>query len=401
MSSVPLRVTLSALLVGLVACAGEAPPSDALAQADAPVDTATLAAASVAIGGFTYAPVERAPWRSALRVSGRVVPDPVTTTPIGAIVDGRVVEVRVQPGDRVAVGTVLAMIHTHEMMDARRDLTSALAQRQAASAQAEQATRERARTERLLALRAAATQDVERAVATERAALAGLADAEGAVARAQGLVEHLLGDGDLPADLDPHLALVRATRAGVVLERSVQPGSVVLLGAPLFTVASDAALVLEVGVPETGLAAAQVGATLRFRVPAFPTDTFAARVVRVAPGLDTLTRLTALWAAPASGTGRLRAGMVVQAELQGAPDGETTVVPAGAVQAMDGDTVLIVAEPKADGSVLLRAQPVRIGRRSGLLAEVLAGLEAGAQVVVQGAAIAKAELLKRRGAFDE
>jgi membrane fusion protein, heavy metal efflux system len=400
MPFVRFRPALLGAVCAALACGGEPPVADT-ATPPAAADTATLEAASVAIAGFTYATVERAPWRAALRASGRVVPDPVTTTPIGAVVDGRVVEVRVQPGDRVAVGTVLATIHTHEMMDARRDLASALAQRQTAAAQSEQATRERARTERLLALRAAGTQDVERAVATERAALAALADAEGAVTRAEGLVEHLLGDGDLPADLDPHLALVRATRAGVVLERSVQPGLVVLMGAPLFTIASDAALVVEVGVPETGLAAAQVGATLRFRVPAFPTDTFTARVVRVAPGLDTLTRLTTLWASPSTGAGRLRAGMVAQAELQGAPDAETTVVPAGAVQAMEGDTVLIVAEPKPDGSVLLRAQPVRIGRRSGPLAEVLDGLTAGAQVVVQGAAIAKAELLKRRGAFDE
>jgi hypothetical protein len=40
---------------------------------------------------------------------------------------------------------------------------------------------------------------------------------------------------------------------------------------------------------------------------------------------------------------------------------------------------------------------VRVGRRTARLAELLAGVDAGTRVVTDGAAIAKAELLKRRG----
>jgi hypothetical protein len=42
---------------------------------------------------------------------------------------------------------------------------------------------------------------------------------------------------------------------------------------------------------------------------------------------------------------------------------------------------------------------VRVGRRTGERVEILAGLSTQDQVILQGAAIAKAELLKRRGAF--
>jgi multidrug efflux pump subunit AcrA (membrane-fusion protein) len=48
--------------------------------------------------------------------------------------------------------------------------------------------------------------------------------------------------------------------------------------------------------------------------------------------------------------------------------------------------------------MLLEAVPVRIGRRTSLRAEILSGLAAGDSVVTRGAALAKAEILKRQGA---
>ena len=63
---------------------------------------------------------------------------------------------------------------------------------------------------------------------------------------------------------------------------------------------------------------------------------------------------------------------------------------------MDGDTVVIVARPRA-GGLALEAMRVRVGRRDAELAEILAGLAPGTRVVTTGAAIAKAELLERRG----
>jgi hypothetical protein len=67
------------------------------------------------------------------------------------------------------------------------------------------------------------------------------------------------------------------------------------------------------------------------------------------------------------------------------------------VQTLDGDTVLIVAEQRGEG-VHVQAVPVRIGRRTAEVAEVLSGVEEGTTVVVEGAAIVRAEILRRREA---
>jgi hypothetical protein len=63
---------------------------------------------------------------------------------------------------------------------------------------------------------------------------------------------------------------------------------------------------------------------------------------------------------------------------------------------LEGDTVVFVAERRGDG-LFVRATPVQVARRTTDRVSLAAGIPAGTAVVVRGAAIAKAELLKRRG----
>jgi multidrug efflux pump subunit AcrA (membrane-fusion protein) len=131
-------------------------------------------------------------------------------------------------------------------------------------------------------------------------------------------------------------------------------------------------------------------------VRALPGATYRARLARVAPALDAATRTAEAQATVVEGDARLRAEMFATARLLG-PAGDTTlVVPAAAVVALDGDTVVVAAAQRGAG-MHIEAVPVRVGRRDAELAEILAGLAPGTRVVTTGAAIAKAELLERRG----
>jgi multidrug efflux pump subunit AcrA (membrane-fusion protein) len=121
------------------------------------------------------------------------------------------------------------------------------------------------------------------------------------------------------------------------------------------------------------------------------------RVIRVAPALDTLTRAADVFAAISGSAGELRAAMTAAAELVGAGIDSAIVIPAAAVQDIDGDTIAVVATMRASGMVLT-AKPVRIGRRTSTLAEVRAGVTAGTAVVSGGAARARAELQRQREA---
>jgi cobalt-zinc-cadmium efflux system membrane fusion protein len=163
-------------------------------------------------------------------------------------------------------------------------------------------------------------------------------------------------------------------------------------------------LILQLRLGESAAQGVRVGATVTYTLTDDPTQRLEAVVSRVAPTVDTLTRTIEVLATP-RGADRVgqrigRAESFAQAEVLGTGGTPAVVVPAAAVQAMEGDTVVIAAEPRGAG-VFIEAVPVRVGRRTADRVELLSGIGVGRPVLVRGAAIAKAELIKRRGGGGE
>ena len=373
--------------------AAEAPASTAAA---APMDTATLSADAVKIAGFTIDTAVTRPWQASVTVPGRLQLDPSALETIGSITEGRITHVTVRVGDRVGAGQALVMIHSHEIMDARSQLRASTAHLTAMQAERDLAVTAAERAQRLFDNKAMSRAELERAQVARRVAESNHEQAAAERDRAEALVEHLAGTGPLPVGADEHDVIIRTPIAGVVTAREAQPGTVVLPGTPLVTVGSPDRLQLEMHVPEQQAVGIDVGATVRYALTDRPDQLFDAIVTRVAPTVDTLTRTVRI-VAQRRGRAAGRAETFVQASISGRGTAPALVIPDGALQTIDGDTVVFVAEPRGEG-LHVRATPVRIGRRSSERVEVLAGLEAGTAVVVRGVAIAKAELLKRRSA---
>ncbi|MFM9014262.1 MAG: hypothetical protein ACKORK_12000, partial [Gemmatimonadota bacterium] len=97
------------------------------------------------------------------------------------------------------------------------------------------------------------------------------------------------------------------------------------------------------------------------------------------------------------GQSLLRAEMTSDAQLLGGRGDRTLTIPAAALQIMDGDTIVVRASRVGDG-LLLEARPVRAGRRTSVQVEILSGVGVGDTVLSTGAALGKAEILKRRSA---
>ena len=389
-------LTLAALL-GVAGCGSDVPATDgAPATPTAPVDSVTFSAQAVEIGGFALDSARRTPWQSAIVVPGRLMLDPKALETIGSITEGRVTRVLVRVGDRVQAGQILVAIHSHEIMDARSALVSAEAAVAAASAEQELAVANAARAERLVAARAMSRAELERAQVARTQAQGARQRAQAELARAEALVDHLAGGRTVPAGFDEHEVLIRTPIAGVVTARDVQPGTVVLPGTPLLAVGDPQRLQLQLQVTATAAAAIRVGNLVRYTLTEAGEGRSEAIVSRLAPTVDTMTRTIEVLATP---RGRVlgRAEAFVQAEVLGEGQEVVVSVPVAAAQALQGDTVVLVAEPRGAG-LFVRAQAVRLGRRTRDRVEVLAGVPAGTAVVVKGAAIAKAELLKRRSA---
>ncbi|WP_337169607.1 efflux RND transporter periplasmic adaptor subunit [Gemmatimonas aurantiaca] len=390
-------VFVLALLIG---CGGapSAEPVEKSAPAAA-MDTATFSAEAARIADLAVDTARTMAWQASVTVPGRLMLDPEALETIGSITEGRITHVTVRVGDRVSAGQTLVMIHSHEIMDARSSLLRARARLDAAVAERDLANTAAERAQRLFDARAMSRAELERAQVAQRVARAGFDEARAEQGRAMALVDHLAGSGPLPPDADEHDVLIRTPISGVVTERVAQPGTVVLPGMPLLTVGDPRRLQLQLYLTESAANGIVVGSSVRYALTESPTELHTATVVRVAPTVDTLTRTIEVIARP-EGAPPGRAESFVQAHVLGKGSSEAVVVPVSAVQAMGGDTVVFVAEPRG-ADVFLRATPVRVGRRSADRVELVAGVPGGATVVVRGAAIAKAELLRRRGGAGE
>lgn len=384
-----------ALALVISACT-DAPP-DAEPVIESTADTALLSAQAVAIGGFTLDTARRVVWSSTVTAPARVVLDPAKEQVLGSITEGRISRVLVRVGDRVRAGDILVAIHSHEIMDARSGLARAESQSRTAAAERDAAELNLQRAQRLLAARAMGQADVERATVVATAARAKVQESEAELVRARGLMEHLLGDGPLPPDLDPHEVLIRAPMSGVVVAREAVQGTVVLPGDALVAVADPSAVQLELRLTDRQAADVRAGATVSFTLVGDETAAAPGRAVvsRVSPVVDQATRTVMILANITNAPPGTRAERFATAQLDGATEGNALVVPMQSVQSLAGDTIVIVAQPRGEG-LFLEAKQVRVGRRDATHAEILVGIVENDVVIARGATIARAELLKRR-----
>jgi multidrug resistance efflux pump len=237
---------------------------------------------------------------------------------VGGEISGRLRAVRVQEGDRIAAGQVLAEIEPAEyrarLDAARASLAIARAEEarlvngaraeereeaRAAAVQAREVARqaeaERTRRERLFAEGVIPREEFERAVRDERVAIARhdeqaeRARVVDAAARADELARARAAidlAGAQVAEAEALLAktLVRAPCDGVVLRRHRQPGENLGLlpsPTPIVTVADVSTLRVRVDVDETDIAGLRPGLAAWVTADAFGAKRFPGRVIRV------------------------------------------------------------------------------------------------------------------------
>ena len=376
------------LWLGLVAaCSKGAPPAaDTMHMAASGVD---FTAAQLKHGDVMFTAAEVGASAPIARVPGQLVPNEDRTSRLGAPARGRIMAVRVQPGDRVAEGQVLVTLQSPDAGMAQSDVAKAAAEVSSRKAAALYAKTARERAERLLAIKAIARQDYERAVADDEAARSGVAQAEAESRRAAGTARQLGADGSLPSG---EIAL-RSPLAGVVLQRLATPGAVVEAGASLIVVTDPSSLWLEVSSPEQFTSLFRAGTPLRFTVPAYAGETFSARVMSVGAGLDPTTRTLTVRASAASG-GKLKAEMLASVLVEGGARIMSVILPEDAVQLLDGKPTVFLATPDTKGGAHFEPRTVEPGARTSGTVAILKGLAKGDVVVTRGATSVRAQLKK-------
>lgn len=295
---------------------------------------------------------------------------------VAARVEGPVEEMRVEVGDHVKQGQVIAVLVRERLRWERElrqaDLAEALAQLESARSEMNRVAQEVSRLERLKQNRSAAFQqalydDKQLEVTMLKSRIA---EAEARVARTRANLSL--------ARIDFEDAEIRAPYGGVVTLRHTEAGAYLKVGDDVVTLVADGELEIEADVPAERVAGLAPGTEVTVRVAG---EHRGASVRAVVPDENPLTRTRAV---------RLTPGFEVQGRDYAANQSVTVEIPIGAMAEAvtvhkdailhrQGTTLVFVV---ADGAA--RPTPVKLGDAVGDRFVVLDGLAPDDIVVVRG-----------------
>lgn len=313
-------------------------------------------------------------------VLGELGVDEEAYAEIGTAIPARVARVLAAPGDTVRAGQPLVELESPDVGRARAAIADS-------RARVELAERTTARSQELVDQRIAAQRELE------------VAEAELASANAASRSAH-----DVLVSLGASRGrggrfVLASPIAGTVIERTALLGRLVDIEQPLFVVGDLARLWLTVHVFERDALRIREGVTARVLFPALPNQTFEGLVARIGSRVDPVSRTVAVRIVIGNPSRILRPGMSASALVPLGDADETVIaVPIQAVQRLeDGWCVFLPGGSPGDFEI----RRVGRGRDLGGEVEILSGLRAGEQVIVDGAFLLKAEAEKQAGGGDE
>lgn len=283
-------------------------------------------------------------------------------SPLAFRVGGNLIERRVDVGDHVRRGDLLAVLDSGDLQAQAR---AAQAQLTAAQAEFGRASADQARYARLgkQQLVSRSTIDAQNAAATAAQAQVNAARATRDVAGNQASYTQL-----------------RAPSDGVIAARSAEAGQVVGAGQAVFMLAVDGQREVAFAVPEDALAAIKPGQPVLVELWSQPGQRWRGRVREVAPAADPASRTYAARVTVQAPDDALPLGQSARVYLPGDGNGGLGV-PLSALQRSNGGVAVFVVDAATS---TLQLQPVEVGAYGPDHAPVKRGLDAGAWVVAAG-----------------
>ena len=327
------------------------------------------------------------PLEAAVELTGEVGFDEKRIAHVSAQVEGVIRKVHVGLGDAVKAGDPLVEVHSVAFGEAGGEYRAAQAS----------LTLARREHERQAGLR-------KEGISSEKEYLQAAQALEGAQIRLETAAGRLVRLGLPRGELDAvregrrEAALVlRAPVSGVVLKLHAVAGELARSEEPLATVGDLSQLWLWADLYENDLARVADSQALgrlsaAISVKAFPGREFAGEVDFVGPTMDAATRTVKVRVLVQNPEGRLRAGMFAKARLFVPTDARVLAVPRSAVVRDEGRAFVFVRH-RAEWFV---RRPVVAGRAWGDWVEIVEGLEAGRELVADGAFLLKSDVLRSK-----
>jgi membrane fusion protein, heavy metal efflux system len=378
------------LALGWLALRGQ-PQKEAAVASAPPSGTVVLSPAATKEAGLRVEAAATTMVRDTIEAPGVLSLDERRTARIASQVEGKVLEVFVEIGDRVPAGRELAHMISPVVHEAWASYRKSIVERRRSESALKLAVQQEERMKRLYAAKAVPLQDLQRSTAERASAEESLNLVEIEVRRSEEEMEHLgVTNKEDPSGEAGEQIPVKSPLAGVVLEKKITEGGAATPGSPLFVVSDLSSLWALAEIDETALPHVQTGQPVEVRVAAYPTERFAGTISWVADMVNPKTRRVTVRCAVPNPSGRLKPDMYATVALGASTEHQVVVVPAEAIQEIAGKPALFVET--ATGRFVRR--DVTVGAERDGLVQVLSGVSAGERVVVGGAFLLKSELLK-------
>ncbi len=304
-------------------------------------------------------------------LAGKIVYNESLTSRISSPVAGRVITTPIALGAEVKVGEILLEMDSPDVADAE----SAYAKAEADLVKARKAFD---RQQELYAGKVIAQKELEQAQNDFKSAQSELVRATNKLKNLH--INPLQTDGRFP---------LRATVAGIVAERNVNPGIEIRpdRDTPLFVISDIKKLTLLMAVYEVNLGKIRQGQKLSVTVPAYPGEIFPATVEYIGQVLDENTRTVQVRCTLPNSDSRLLPGMYATINVDSDANDQAIVIPLTAVFTQDEADYVFIALDEND----FRQRLVEIGLRLKDKAVISKGLAPNEQLVTEGALMLRTE----------
>jgi multidrug efflux system membrane fusion protein len=346
---------------------------------ESPREVASSKTPPVAVSVVTAA---EQPWSSIYEATGTVRAR--TSAVIAAKLLGYVHEVKVQPGDRVKEGQLLITLDARDLDVNSRKAEAALDEVRSAIPEADQAVAGAKvnldlaqttfkRMQELWSKTSISNQEFDESSAKLKAAQAAYEMAR--ARRAQLDIQAARVQQDIRAtEVARTYAEITAPFAGVVIAKSVDPGTLAAPGAPLLTIEREGAYRLEASVEESRLSSIRMGQPVSVKLDGVD-RTIDARVSEIVPAVDAASRSYTV-KIDLPNVAALRSGAFGRASFS-LGSRPVLTIPAGAVTERGQLQSVMVAE-----NGVAHTRLITVGQKSKDRIEVLSGLTAGENVIL-------------------
>jgi RND family efflux transporter MFP subunit len=306
--------------------------------------------------------------------------------------DGRMRDVQV--GDEIPAGTALAHLRRsdyeaafnsaagqeHSMQGA---LDASQAELDRAKADQTKADQDFERAKALYADKAMTRPDYDAAVEHDTSALANVLAAVRQIEARRGQVAAALAQ-TASARIGLGDTNLTAPMPGVIVEKNVEPGSLVAAGTSAFTLDDTRVVKVNFGVPDSMLTHLKLGAAVPVQLQALQGRTLTGRITEIAASANRDSRVFNIEVTLPNPDRSLRVGMIASIRIDQANPQSVPLVPLTALMTAESgsNNYSVFTVKERDGKQFVQLKSVRIGETFGKSVVIDEGLTPGERIVV-------------------